>query len=109
MLQMAVEDREIVVDPLAQEGQHLRIGLRGECTEITIGRHVSRQLLIVPEQPSQYLKLLRALAAKSTIPIGKLQEDRGGLSKARAALSASGFGAALRSLPPPSPPSRGVK
>src|SRR5215471_7681161 len=83
-LQMAIEDRKIVVDPLAQEGQYLRIGLRGERTQIAIGRHVSGQLVIVPEQPSQYLELLRALAAKSAIPIRELQEDRGRLCKARA-------------------------
>src|ERR1700747_2975233 len=83
-LQMAIEDREIVVDPLAQESQYLRIGLRGERTQIAIGRHISRQLVIVPEQPSQYVELLRALAAKSAIPIGKLQEDRGRLRKTHA-------------------------
>jgi hypothetical protein len=40
--------------------------------------------VIVPEQPPQYLELLCALAAKASMPIGKLQKDWGGLGKTHA-------------------------
>ena len=47
-----------------------------------IGRHVSRQLMVVPERPAQDLELLFLVPSpKLTVALGEPQEDRGGLGQ----------------------------
>src|ERR1700759_4628279 len=52
-LQMGFEDRQKIVQPLAQISQHVRIRRGREGTLETIGCHEAGELLIVPEQNSQ--------------------------------------------------------
>src|SRR5258708_26436384 len=70
MPQMLFDDSEKVIEPPAQESQHLRIGRRRERPLESICSHVTGKLVVVPEKPAQDFEALTVgLAAILAVPL----------------------------------------
>src|SRR4051812_5931716 len=71
-LQSLSKDCEEIIKAPAEMAEHVDIGFRRERAVIPVGRHVSGELMVVPEQPAKNFEFLFAvLTSKPAVTIGE--------------------------------------
>jgi hypothetical protein len=68
--QVPLQDAKEIIKPVFKKLEYIRVGRGCKDALVAIGCHVARQLMIVPEKPTQNIKLLLLISTgKPTIPL----------------------------------------
>jgi len=90
--EMPFQDAEEIIKPVFKKLEHIWIGRRCQNALIAACRHVARQLMIIPEQPTQDFKLILLIStSEPTIPLRKPKQDWRRLSERCSSSSRTGI------------------
>jgi hypothetical protein len=90
--EMPFQDPEEIIKPVFKKLEHIWIGRRCQNALIAVCRHVARQLMIIPEQPTQDFKLILLIStSEPTIPLRKPKQDWRRLSETLLILFKDGY------------------